>query len=220
MLRIRLLFSKTGRAKYISHLDLMRTFQRVFLRAGVKLRHTEGFNPHPYMTFALPLSVGIESVCEMLDFDLAEEQDLNVLPELLNRTMPEGIVALKAYQPVKKFVDIIWLEIEGSLIYDKGIGNDTVTKLTALFNRKDLIISKKSKKGFVDTDIIPCINSIRFTEISKDEIALHAVITAQNPSLNPDNLIAAVKAHLPSCAPDFALFKRIEVYDGNHKIYR
>ncbi len=70
MRRTRLLFSKTGRARYISHLDLMRTFQRVFLRAGIRLRHTEGFNPHPYMVFALPLPVGCESDCELLDFDL------------------------------------------------------------------------------------------------------------------------------------------------------
>ena len=49
----RLLFSKTGRAKYISHLDLMRTFQRAFARAGIQIKHTEGFNPHPFVSIAL-----------------------------------------------------------------------------------------------------------------------------------------------------------------------
>ena len=57
----RLLFSKTGRAKYISHLDLMRTFQRAFARAGIAIKHTEGFNPHPFVSIALPLSVGYSS---------------------------------------------------------------------------------------------------------------------------------------------------------------
>ena len=57
----RLLFSKTGRAKYISHLDLMRTFQRAFFRSGIQIRHTEGFNPHPFVSIALPLSVGYSS---------------------------------------------------------------------------------------------------------------------------------------------------------------
>ena len=64
----RLLFSKTGRAKYISHLDLMRTFQRAFFRSGIQIRHTEGFNPHPFVSIALPLSVGYSSQCEILEF--------------------------------------------------------------------------------------------------------------------------------------------------------
>lgn len=220
MLRTRVLFSKTGRAKYISHLDLLRTFQRVFLRAGVKLRHTEGFNPHPYMTFALPLSVGCESVCEMLDFDLEESGELDRLPELLNRMMPEGLKVIKAYQPNKKFTDIVWLEIEGSLIYDEGVREDTVDALKALFDKKELVISKKSKKGYSDTDIISCIDSIHFSKIGGNEISLHAVVTAQNPSLNPEHLMTAVRVHLPSNAPDYASFRRVEVYDTNHDIYR
>jgi radical SAM-linked protein len=220
MLRTRLLFSKTGRAKYISHLDLMRTFQRVFLRANVKLRHSEGFNPHPYMNFALPLSVGIESVCELLDFDLADELDLAALPVQLNKTMPEGIEALSAYQPAAKFADIAFLEIEGSLVYDKGVRESTEDELASLFSRKELVISKKSKKGYSDTNIIPCIRRLSFIEKNSDELMLNAVITAQNPSLNPDNLIVAIKTHLPEFAPDFAAFKRIEVLDSKFDIYR
>jgi len=71
----RLLFSKTGRAKYISHLDLMRTFQRAFARAGIAIKHTEGFNPHPFVSIALPLSVGYSSQCEILEFGLLEGAD-------------------------------------------------------------------------------------------------------------------------------------------------
>ena len=88
----RILFYKTGIAKYISHLDLMRTMQRCFIRAGVSIKHTEGFNPHPYMAFALPLSVGCESVCELMDFRLHDDDavKLDELPGRLNPAMPEG----------------------------------------------------------------------------------------------------------------------------------
>jgi radical SAM-linked protein len=220
MLRTRLLFSKTGRAKYISHLDLMRTFQRVFLRAGVRLRHSEGFNPHPYMNFALPLSVGTESVCELLDFDLVDTLDLAALPIQLNKTMPEGIETLLAYQSMTKFTDIAFLEIEGRLVYDEGVPESTRGELTALFNKKELVISKKSKKGYSDTDIIPCIHRMSFKEEGGDELLMNAVITAQNPSLNPDNLVAAIKTHLPAFTPDFAVFKRVEVLESNFAIYR
>jgi radical SAM-linked protein len=220
MLRTRLLFTKTGRAIYISHLDLMRTFQRVFMRAGIQLRHTEGFNPHPYMNFALPLSVGCASVCELLDFDIPDGYDLEKLPMLLNQTMPEGIEAIKAYIPMTKFTSLVWLEIEGSFFYDAGVSDQTVSLVTALFAETELIISKKSKKGCTDTNIMPCIHSINFALKSREEIKLRGIISAQNPSLNPENLIMALKAHLPSCVPDFASFKRMEVYDINHTIYR
>lgn len=220
MRRTRLLFKKTGRAKYISHLDLMRTFQRVFLRAGVSLRHTEGFNPHPYMNFALPLSVGVESICELLDFDISDAEDLSLLPVKLNKTMPEGVEAVKAYQPTTKFSDIAWLEVDGQLIYDKGASADTVKQLTELYTRNELIIPKKSKRGLTDTNIIPCIHSVRFVEGSDNMLLVNAVVTAQNPSLNPEHLISAISVHMPALAPDFASFRRVEVYDGNHHIYR
>ena len=64
----RLLFEKTGDAVYISHLDLMRTMTRAFLRAGCRLKYSEGFNPHPNISIALPLSVGCEILCELMDF--------------------------------------------------------------------------------------------------------------------------------------------------------
>ena len=66
----RLQFEKKENAVWISHLDLMRVFQRAFKRARLPLTHTQGFNPRPSVSIALPLSVGIESSCELLDFDL------------------------------------------------------------------------------------------------------------------------------------------------------
>ena len=74
----RLLFEKTGSAVWMSHLDLMRLFQRAFKRAELPLTHTQGFNPRPSVSIALPLSVGVESVCELLDFDLEGEKELSL----------------------------------------------------------------------------------------------------------------------------------------------
>ena len=85
--KLRLMFRKEGRAVYISHLDLLRTFQRVFLREGLVLRHSQGFHPHPLLAFALPLSVGQSSDCELLDFEVDGQVDCAALPENLNRFM-------------------------------------------------------------------------------------------------------------------------------------
>ena len=90
--KLRLRFEKTGRAIYISHLDLMRTMQRVFLRADCPLKYSEGFNPHALISILLPLSVGVGSVCELMDFQLREEADLAALPERLTAVMPEEMM--------------------------------------------------------------------------------------------------------------------------------
>jgi radical SAM-linked protein len=219
MYKKRLLFEKTGRAKYISHLDLLRTFQRMFRRADIELRHTEGFNPHPYMAFALPLSVGAESVCELLDTELMAAITDEAIPALLNETAPEGIRILRAYTPETKFADIKWLEVEGRLSYDSGV-SDSINALTGFFKAPALMVLKKTKKGIGDFDLIPAIFSIGFEEKTNKEINVRAVISAQAPSLNPELLITAIQTHLPSCLPDFASFKRLEVYTPDHSVFR
>ena len=87
----RLLFEKTGEAVYISHLDLMRIFQRAFRRADIMIWHSQGFSPRAYVSIAMPLSVGASSRCEILDFEVEDGSvDLRTLPQKLNRTLPRA----------------------------------------------------------------------------------------------------------------------------------
>ena len=76
MVPVRATFEKRRRAKYISHLDLMRCMQRAFKRAGVPIWYTEGFNPHAYLMFPLALSLGCESGCECMDFRIDGEMSI------------------------------------------------------------------------------------------------------------------------------------------------
>ena len=105
----RISFSKTGRARYISHLDLMRTFQRAFLRAEVPIRHTEGFNPHAYVSIPLPLSVGYSSECEIMEFGLMGEMPLGEVPWRLTRTLPEGITVHRCYDAARPFKELCYV---------------------------------------------------------------------------------------------------------------
>ena len=99
----RLLFEKTGRAVWISHLDLMRLFQRAFKRAGLPLTHTKGFNPRPSVSIALPLSLGVSSCCELLDFDLEGEKVANEeILTRLNENLVAGVKVLKVYDEMSK----------------------------------------------------------------------------------------------------------------------
>src|SRR5574344_993465 len=111
--KLRLRFKKTGRAIYISHLDLMHTLQRCFSRAGFELKYSEGFNPHPQISIALPLSVGCASVCEILDFRLNSETDPAELAARLGSVMPEGIEAIECYEQQRKVAELKYLRIGG-----------------------------------------------------------------------------------------------------------
>ena len=153
MIKARLLFRKEGRAQYISHLDLMHTMQRAFIRAGVRIRHTEGFNPHPYMSFLLPLPVGCESVCELMDFDLEDGVDPVDVPQRLNDAAPEGITAVEVYPRSRKGAELKWLRVEGILAYDAGVPEDACRKLSSLFAAETLKIRKRTKKGETELDL-------------------------------------------------------------------
>lgn len=210
----RICFTKEGLGKYISHLDLIRTMQRAFIRAGVHIRHTEGFNPHPHMVFALPLSVGCESVCELMDFDIVGEVDLDGLPGRLNAVLPEGIFVQAAYLAERKFKEIQWLEIQGKLIYDRDTEEDLAQHLAVFFAAPSITILKKTKKGIGSSDIVPGIQQIDFVRAGNSVISVHAVLSAQNPSLNPEHLVNALRQLAPSLAPDFAAFCRTNVLDS------
>ena len=212
----RLRFSKLGRAKYISHLDLMATFQRAFLRADIDIKHTEGFHPHAFVSIPLPLSVGFSSECEVLDFELVGEDDKSAVPARLNAVLPEGIVVQKCYDAVNPAKALTWVNYIITLEYENGAPFGAETAIRALLGRESLVVTKKSKKaktGQVEVDIIPLIG--RFTcEGRRDTIALDVVLRAQNPGLNPELIMSAIRTECPDFAPDFVVFHRKDVLDA------
>ncbi|MGI5978433.1 MAG: TIGR03936 family radical SAM-associated protein [Oscillospiraceae bacterium] len=216
---LRLRFSKTGRAVYISHLDLMRTMQRSFLRAGFRLKYSEGFNPHPQLVFALPLSVGMASECELLDFKLGEIACVPDIPRLLNRALPEGIRAVEVYHKQRKFKEIRWLDVDGVFTYDGQNAAEKLAPLMDFFAQDHLIIQKKSKSGLSDFDISPAIRSIAF-DSEGEKVFLKAVVSAQEPTMNPELLPAALIQLAPELAPDFASFTRRQLYDAEMQVFR
>ena len=217
----RLLMEKGGRGKFISHLDLMRTMQRAFIRAGLKIRHTQGFNPHPYMSFALPLSVGIESVCELLDFELEDQIGFDEIQAALNRCLPSGIRVLTAYRAERKFKEIKWLDIFCKLYYDCGVPVDARKYLIELFSEdSSLVVEKSGKRGAIQLDIRPLIYSINVNVSGDKDISLSARISAQDPALNPNLLISAIGKYYPQLSYDFCEIKRLEIYDKDLNIFR
>ena len=209
--KVRFKYSKTGRAKYISHLDLMATIQRSFLRSGINLKYSEGFNPHPYMSVALPLSVGCESLCELMDVSLTD----GVIPDIKSIKLPEGIKIHDVYLPVRKFSEISWVEINGAMHYDNQASDDTLKLLQERFSEESIVISKRTKRGLKDLDIAPFIKDVDLKNGKGIEIT--AKISALNPTLNMDDLINALSKELK---PEYTDMKRIAIYDSNMIIFR
>ena len=217
----RLLFEKTGNAIWISHLDLMRLFQRAFKRANLPLTHTQGYNPRPSVSIALPLSVGVESKCELLDFDLDGcSVSCDEIRDKLNAALVNGIRVMDVYENGSKLKNLSLLDCTVTLEYDSGVGDDTKMNIESLFARPQLIVEKKSKNGITDQDLIPMIRRLAVTKADDKTLVLQALVCCQNPTLNPMQLIAAIERYLPEDKPDFAKCCRNEIYDTEEKIFR
>lgn len=217
--KLRMRFKKTGRAAYISHLDLVQTIQRAFFRAELPLKYSEGYNPRPQLSALLPLSVGTESLCELMDFQLTRDMDIAPLPALLTAALPEGIEIMEVYPRHRKPAELKWLRVEGRLEYDEREAAELIDPLREFFARDSVTVLRKTKRGEGLADIKGAIRSLELT-VGAGKITMSAVISAQEPTLNPNLLIDALRQNVPELAPDFAKFTRIETYDREMAVYR
>ena len=169
-------FAKRGRAAYLSHLDVMRTFQRAFIRAGIRVRHSEGFNPHPKMSIALPLQLGCESICELMDASILEGPEDMV--STLNCVLPEGIEVLSVGDPLRPVREIAWTE------WALSFADETAAEQAEqVFRRPSLPVEKKTKRGLSTLDIAPHI-----LVLSREGDALRLWLRADSPTINAADL--------------------------------
>lgn len=217
--KLRLRFEKTGKAAYISHLDLMRVVQRIFLRAETPLRYSEGFNPHALISICLPLSVGAESVCELMDFRVKRDVDLAVLPGQLNATSPEGIRFLECYEPERKAALIKWLRVEGRFDYDNIPPEAVAEPLGGFFARESIPVTRRTKRGEGVLELCSNVRDFTCTPV-EGGVKVDCVISAQEPTVNPELLVKALEQLSPELKPDFAKFRRVELYDADMNLFR
>lgn len=201
MRAVRLNFSKTGRAIYISHLDINRMMTRAVRRAKLPMWYTEGFNPHPYLTFALPLSLGQSSDCEYMDIriegDITDEEIMN----RLNAVLPEGVKILSVSAPVYDakeigkalyFVKLVFKDAETS----KGFAERAQT----LAEGEELLAEKRGKKGhrkvMKQINLIDFIYDMKFST-ADNIVNLQCVLAAGNTNnLNPTLLVETLEKEI------------------------
>lgn len=140
----RLTFAKEGRARYISHLDLMRTMQRAIKRAKVPIWYTQGFNPHAYLMFPLALPLGTDSRIEILDVALTEDIPFDKVVEMLNSSMPEGLYFVNAARPVMKHTEIAAAEYDIAAELSSS-ADEMLAKWERFISQDEILIEKRTK---------------------------------------------------------------------------
>ncbi|MBR2716595.1 MAG: TIGR03936 family radical SAM-associated protein [Oscillospiraceae bacterium] len=186
MPELRFRFEKRGRSAFLSHLDVMRTFQRAFVRAEIGVRHSEGFNPHPKMSIALPLQLGCESVCEVLDVSVLEgPADMT---SALNAALPEGLHVLSASLQERPVREIAWAEWRISLPSEGD-----AEEAERILRFPSLPVEKKTKRGLGTLDIAPHVQLL-----SREGRDLLLRLRADSPVVNTGDVRKALAAGLGS----------------------
>lgn len=213
---VRLFYSKTGSAKYISHLDTMRAFQRAFRRCrDLDFWYTEGFNPHLYLTFALPLSLGYESGAETVDFRLASHVPYREVVEKLNAVLPAGFKAYKAAKPVMNAKVIRFADYNISFTAD-GIDPEAVlVEWYRCFTRESVTVKKITKRGAEDVDL-KAGEKIKLSKLKQFENRFcfkARLVSGVELNINPNLVLQAFKEFC-EIEPQDVEIKRVAVYNG------
>ena len=219
-MEVRMSFQKTGMAKFISHLDTVRCITRAMKRANVPVWFTEGFNPHAFLTFAMPLSLGFESLCETVDFRLVEEVDLYELKEKLNNALPVDITVKEIYVYETSPNDIRWAEYK--VIFNNP-DNLLLEQAEKILSADEIMVLKKAKQGRKKVEKEVNIKEhIKSFELENDDgkLVLKTVLSSGTSiNINPMLLIGALTKDTETDEQDIDIIK-VQSYTENMEVFR
>lgn len=221
MREVRLRFSKTGRLKYISHLDINRAMSRALKRAQIPLWYTEGFNPHPYMSFSLPLSLGVESLCESVDLRIIGDITNDEIKNRLNNVLPTDIKIVDVYDDFRDNSEIVYSDYVYKFEFKDN--EAAFEKIKNVLSSDEIIALKKGKQGrkrvMKETNIKSFIDKYSIS-IRNDVIVLNIRLLAGpeknlNPSLLFDTIIRLIDMDF-----EWKSIARISLLDKDYKEFR
>ncbi len=219
-MEVRMSFQKTGMAKFISHLDTVRCISRAMKRACVPIWYTEGFNPHAFLTFAMPLSLGFESLCETVDFRLMEEVDLEELAERINNALPVDITVKEIYVYETSPNDIRWAEYK--IIFNNPDAL-LLDKAESVLSADEIMVLKKAKQGRKKVEKEVNIKEhIKSFELNNEDgkLILNTVLSSGTSiNINPMLLIGALAKDTETDEQDVDIIK-IQSYTENMEEFK
>ncbi len=192
MKNVRIWFKKDKECRFISHLDLNRVMLRAVYRAKLPIWYTEGFNPHPFITFPLPLSLGFRGESECMDVRFLDEAfDLKTVADIMNPFLPEGIRVYDATESKMKPGDITYAEFSAKIYSDKLNSAELKNELCELMLLEEFTVPKKTKSGIKDVNVS---EYLRLIEIKSCEDTLCISVTLPAGSSNNVNVQLLLKA--------------------------
>lgn len=193
MKNVRIWFKKDGATRYISHLDLNRVMTRAIQHSKLPVWHTEGFNPHPFITFALPLSLGFRGVKEAMDIKLLEEVTKDEIINTLNNCLPSGIDVYDVTEPVMKAGKIAFGKFDIKAESDNTSPEELFEMFRTLFSLEKIEVEKAGKKGTKIIDLKPHVGSYTLEKLD-DCVSLEIILPAGSVNnINPMLLITALE---------------------------
>jgi radical SAM-linked protein len=212
---VRMWFVKQGDLKFISHLDLQRFMQRALKRSGLPLWHTEGFNPHPYVTFALPLSLGQESRCEIVDFRLTKPMSMQSVKSAMEKVMPADMRVLAVASPVLKAKMIAFADY--TVCFPRW--EEMAGKVADFLCQSEIPVKKRTKKGGESiVDLAPAMSNVSVTTRQQDLLISLRLPAGSSVNLNPALLVGALEEALGE-SPYGALITRMGVFTADGKVF-
>ncbi len=200
-------YAKRGDAKFVSHLDFLRLIQRAMRRAELPLKFSEGFNPHPCLSFAQPLGVGVWGERELFEVEMTEE--CPDIKERLSEKMPRGI----------DIIEVTPCERNNFAKIERGIYTavpetlPTEDALRTFMEKKEIFIEKRTKSGTKLADIRPDIFEAR---LEGDAIFLR-LSTGSTRNLKPSTVLDAMAAEIPGYEPGFCRYTRLAMTDAENR---
>lgn len=221
MREVRLLFSKTDRCKYISHLDINRCMSRALTRAQIPLWYTEGFNPHPYMSFSLPLPLGVESMCESLEIRITGDISNSEIKDKLNAVLPTGIRIVDVYDDFRDCSEIAFSDYVFK--YDFKDNKEAEKRIKKVLSQDNIIALKRGKQGrrkvLKDVDIKPLIDKCSVSVRDNSTVINARLAAGQHSNLSPE-LFSQTLLKLADLDFEWKSISRLALLDADYNNFR
>ena len=210
-------YSRDERVKYISHLDFVRLFHRAVRRADIPFVFSQGFNPHPIMTVAQPLSVGVTSDCEYMKVGFDGDFDEAELCKRLNAALPPGYEIKAAKKISGKEIDLTKIDRAEYIVEAECEGG--VDDIEEFLANKELVVMKKTKSGEKESDIRPYIYDLKIIDRQERTITLDMTIAVGSVyNLKPETVLKAMEKYTPEFRPGFFTAHRKSMTIGGKEI--
>lgn len=217
MYKIRICFSKTGCSKFVSHLDLMKTLQRTFRRGGIDISYSQGFNPHPIMSIAHPLPLGVEGLNEYMDISVDSKPNFEELKIKMNNALPQDI-RVNSISEVNRPLNVLVRAEYSAIINLVQEVENLEQEINHFLALNEIVVEKKTKRGLSDTDIKPMIFDVTIDQIQEREVKLNFILANGEPAnLKAVTFLEAMEKYIEGFKVEYSSIVRKNLYDCNMK---